>query len=121
VDREVRHSRWSPRRWPAGVRIGLAGVGIVMTMLLFVKFIAGTPVRTLRLPLRQVTVVTVEHSIFHDLIPLRTTVVPRETVYVDAIDGGRVDRLQSVGSDKPRCATGCCPISNSNSRICAAT
>src|SRR5438552_1625451 len=68
-------------------------------MVLAVKFIAGTPLRTLRLPLRQVTVVTVEHGIFHDLIPLRATVVPRETVYVDAIDGGRVDRVLVEAGD----------------------
>jgi HlyD family secretion protein len=47
----------------------------------------------MRLPLTQATFAHVEQGIFHDLIPLRASVVPRETVYVDAIDGGRVDRV----------------------------
>jgi HlyD family secretion protein len=99
VDREVRHSRWSLRRWPSGVKVGLAGVATVIAIVLVVRFIACTPVRTLRLPLRQVTVVKVEQGIFHDLIPLRTTVVPRDTVYVDAVDGGRVDRVLVEAGD----------------------
>jgi HlyD family secretion protein len=99
VDREVRHSRWSPRRWPSGVKVGLVGATFVLVVALVLRIIAGTPVRTLRLPLRQVTVVKVERGIFHDLIPMRATVVPRETVYVDAVDGGRVDRVLVEAGD----------------------
>ena len=47
----------------------------------------------MQLPAAQVTVSDGGAGIFHDLIPLRASVVPRETVYVDAIDGGRVDRV----------------------------
>jgi HlyD family secretion protein len=36
---------------------------------------------------------TTERGVFHDLIPLRANVVPRKTVYIDATDGGRVDRV----------------------------
>ena len=30
---------------------------------------------------------------FHDLIPLRAKAVPRDTVYLDAVEGGRVERV----------------------------
>jgi len=102
VDREIHHSRWSLRRWPAGIKVGVAGAAIVVVAAVVVRLIAGTPVRTLRLPVRQVTMVKVEHGIFHDLIPLRTTVVPRDTVYVDATDGGRVDRVLVEAGDTVR-------------------
>ena len=100
MDREIRYSRWSLRRWPSGVKAGLAGAAALIVTVMVVRFVVGTPVRTFRLPLRQVTVLKVEHGIFHDLIPLRTTVVPRDTVYVDAIDGGRVDRVLVEAGDR---------------------
>jgi HlyD family secretion protein len=99
MDRKRSRSRWSPRAWPLGVNVGLAGAVIVLVIVLAGKFIAGTAVRTLRFPLSQVTIVKVERGIFHDVIPLRATVVPRETVYVDAVDGGRVDRVLVEAGD----------------------
>jgi len=65
-------------------RVAIAAVACVV--LVAVRFVAGTGVRTLRLPLAQATFATVEQGIFHDLIPLRASVIPRETVYVDAIE-----------------------------------
>ena len=64
-----------------------------------VNWFTTGPARTLRLPWSQVTVARVEHGIFHDLIPLRATVVPREVVYIDAVDGGRVDRVLVEAGD----------------------
>jgi HlyD family secretion protein len=93
MDRKIDHKPWSPARWPLGARIGIAATAAAVVGLLAVKLITGAGVRTLRIPLEQVTLARVEHGVFHDLIPLRANVVPRETVYVDATDGGRVDRV----------------------------
>jgi HlyD family secretion protein len=79
--------------WPLGIRLGAgATFGLVLVMLAL-RLIMGTNARTLRVPLPQVTIATVSQGMFHDLIPLRASVVPRDTVYVDAIDGGRVNRV----------------------------
>jgi HlyD family secretion protein len=59
-------------------------------------------------------VATVEKGIFHDLIPLRASVVPRETVYVDAIDGGRVDRVLVEPGDMVRAGQPMLELSNTN-------
>jgi HlyD family secretion protein len=99
MDRKVYHARWSPKRWPSGVRAGTAGALAGVVILLMVNWFTTGPARTLRLPRSQVTVARVEHGIFHDLIPLRTTVVPREVVYIDAVDGGRVDRVLVEAGD----------------------
>jgi HlyD family secretion protein len=99
MDRQIRPNPWSPTRWPIGAKVGAAAILIVAVVLLTVRLIAGVGVRTLRVPIEQVTIATVERGVFHDLIPLRANVVPRETVYVDAIDGGRVDRVLVEAGD----------------------
>ncbi len=49
--------------------------------------------RTLSVPMRDVTIAVTEQGIFHDFIPLRGTVIPRDTIYVDAVSGGQVRRV----------------------------
>jgi HlyD family secretion protein len=85
-----------------------------MVILVTVNWIARGPVRTLRLSRSQVTIATVEHGIFHDLIPLRTTVAPRETVYIDAVDGGRVDRVLVEAGDMVQEGQPLLELSNTN-------
>lgn len=114
MDRKIHHARWSPKRWPLSVRAGVAGALAVIVILMTVSWIAGGPVRTLRLPRSQVTIAQVEHGIFHDLIPLRTTVVPRETVYIDAVDGGRVDRVLVEAGDMVQEGQPLVELSNTN-------
>jgi HlyD family secretion protein len=99
MDRRIEHSTWSLQRLPIGVRIGVAAVVIGAAALLAVKMIAGSGGRTLRMPLEQVSVATVSNGVFRDLIPLNAKLVPRETIYVDAIDGGRVDRIYVEAGD----------------------
>jgi HlyD family secretion protein len=114
MDRKVHHGRWSPKRWPWRVRVGVAGAVVVLVMLVAVKWVASGAVRTLRLPRSQVTIAKVEHGVFHDLIPLRTTVVPRETVYIDAVDGGRVDRVLVEAGDLVQEGQPLLELSNTN-------
>jgi HlyD family secretion protein len=61
-----------------------------------------------------VTLATVERGVFHDLIPLHASVVPRETVYVDAIDGGRVDRVLVEPGDMVQEGQPMIELSNTN-------
>ncbi len=114
MDRQIRQSPWSPRRWPIGAKVGAAAILIAAVVLLGMKLIAGVGVRTLRVPFEQVTVATVERGVFHDLIPLRANVVPRETVYVDAIDGGRVDRVLVEAGDMVQEGQPLIELSNTN-------
>ena len=93
MDRQIRHKPWSAARWPLAARLAIPVAAVVAIGLLAVKLIAGPGVRTLRIPLEQVTLAAVERGVFHDLIPLRASAVPRNTIYIDATDGGRVDRV----------------------------
>jgi HlyD family secretion protein len=114
MDRMIPPSRWAPMRWPLGVRVGVAIAAVACVVLVAVRIVAGTGVRTLRLPLAQATFATVEQGIFHDLIPLRASVIPRETVYVDAIDGGRVDRVLVEPGDLVQQGQPIIELSNTN-------
>jgi HlyD family secretion protein len=93
MDRPAHRRAWSLSGWPVPARAGLAVAIAVAVLMLALRLVAGAGVRTLRVPLQQVTLAAVEPGVFHDLIPLHASVAPRETVYVDAIDGGRVDRV----------------------------
>jgi HlyD family secretion protein len=93
TDRAIRHPLWSPWGWPLPVGIGAVVVMALVVAVLALRLIAGGGVRTFRVPREQATFASVERGVFHDLIPLHATVVPRDTVYVDTIDGGRVDRV----------------------------
>jgi HlyD family secretion protein len=99
MDRKIQHGRWSPARWPLGAKLAVPVAAVVAIILLAVKFIGGAGVQTLRIPLQQVTVGTVERGVFHDLVPLRTNVVPLKTVYIDATDGGQVERVLVEAGD----------------------
>jgi HlyD family secretion protein len=88
MDRKI-----APSRLSLGGRIAVA-VGVVTCLVVgAIEIFINSGVQSLRLPAAQATFATVGQGIFHDLIPLRASVVPRETLYVDAVDGGRVDRV----------------------------
>ena len=114
MDRRIQRGRWSPARWPIALRVSLAVAGAVLLLLLIVRLFAGSGDRTVRLPAQQVTVATVETGVFHDLIPLRASVVPRQTLYVDAIDGGRIDRVLVEPGDMVRAGQPMLELSNTS-------
>jgi HlyD family secretion protein len=114
MDRRIQRGRWSPARWPIALKVLIAVVGAVLLALLIVRLFFGSGERTVRLPAVQITVATTETGVFHDLIPLRASVVPRQTLYVDAIDGGRVDRVLVEPGDMVRAGQPMLELSNTN-------
>ena len=76
------------------------------------------PARTLRVEANGVSLAKVERGVFRDIIPLRGKIVALETVYLGAIEGGRVERVlvqpgDPVSSGSPLCG---CRIRRWNSR-----
>jgi HlyD family secretion protein len=114
MDRPAPVSRWSIARWPLAARLGVVAGGVVVAALAALRLFAGSGDSTLRIPLAQLTVASAEQGIFHDLIPLRARVEPRETVYIDAIDGGRVDRVMVEAGDRVQQGQPLIELSNTN-------
>ena len=73
-----------------------AGFGIGGLLLLaFAWWLIDTLLdgRSLSVDSQRIAISTVTRGTFEDFIPLRGRLVPRSTVYLDAIEGGRVDRV----------------------------
>jgi len=114
MDRPAPRHRWSLSGWslPAKLSVGVLGLSVVV--LATVRLLAGGGGSTLRIPEVQLTLATVQQGIFHDLIALRARVEPRETVYLDAIDGGRVDRVLVEPGDRVQRGQPLLELSNTN-------
>ena len=114
MDRQLAPKRWSAARLPRAARIGLVVTAAVLFVLIAARFIAGSGTRTVRVPAEQLTIVTVQRGVFHDLIPLRANAMPRETVYIDAVDGGRVERVLAQAGDLVQEGQPLIELSNTN-------
>lgn len=79
-------------RKPRAVRIiAIPAAGALMAFVLSAWL--GGAQRSLRLPMTNVEISTVTQDMFRDFVPLRSKVVPRDVVYLDALEGGRVERV----------------------------
>ena len=75
-------------------RLVMAGLGSIAA-LVFVWWLVGALLggRSLSVSSQRVAVSEVTVGTFEDFIPLRGRLVPRSTVYLDAIEGGRVEQV----------------------------
>jgi HlyD family secretion protein len=81
------------RRW------ALPACGALALTLLIVLALSARGGKSVRLTLAQVSVAPVQSAAFHDFVALRAQVVPRDIVYLDAQEGGRVERVLVQAGD----------------------
>jgi HlyD family secretion protein len=87
MDRPIMRSWWARRRTTV-LAASIAAIGIVIA----VSSLLPSD-RSLRVDQSKVTIATVVRGVYQDFIPLRGRVVPLETIYLDALEGGRVERV----------------------------
>lgn len=73
------------------VKIGIGAAAIALLLILFYWFAPSANSQTIEAS--RVTVSTVSRGRFDDFLPLRARVEPLLTVYLDAVEGGRVERI----------------------------
>lgn len=73
------------------VKIGIGAGAIALLLILFYWFAPSANSQTIEAS--RVTVSTVSRGRFDDFLPLRARVEPLLTVYLDAVEGGRVERI----------------------------
>jgi len=96
MDRPLALSWWRRRGWQQLIAGGVA----VLLAIVAAAVLLGPAQRTLRMSAAGASIATVENGVYHDFIPLRGEVVPRDTVYLDALEGGRVDRILVQAGDR---------------------
>jgi len=69
-----------------------AAAGAVLLLLVFAWFLAPRGNRQ-TVPLDRLTISEVRNGTFDDFLPLRSLVTPLLTVYLDAVEGGRIDKI----------------------------
>lgn len=90
MDKPIARPKWwrSRRTLLAGCA-GLAVAALVVTVAM-AGFGARSAVRT---PAANLTIDTVRHDVFQDFVTLRARVVPRDIIYLDALEGGQVEQV----------------------------
>jgi len=73
------------------VKIGLAVAGAVILLAVFYFFAPSANSQTV--PVSRLTISQVTQGRFDDFLPLRARVEPLVTVFLDAVEGGRVERV----------------------------
>jgi HlyD family secretion protein len=87
MDRKIERKGWRRKRlfwWAVLALTVLAAISIVLF---------ADPVSTLNVDQNRITIATVEEGHFQEFIPVTGTVLPIKTVYMDALDGGRVEAV----------------------------
>ena len=79
------------RKLSTRVKVALGGAVVLASALLFWWFAPSGSSQTVGAD--HVTISTVTRGTFDDFIPLRARVTPLLTVYIDAVEGGRVEKM----------------------------
>jgi len=89
MDRKISRPRWRSRR----VLTALAALGVVVILGLAAAALSFGARSAVRVPADNLTIETVRTGVFHDFVTLRATVVPRDIVFLDALEGGQVEEV----------------------------
>ncbi|MGH8187847.1 MAG: biotin/lipoyl-binding protein, partial [Steroidobacteraceae bacterium] len=89
-----------PLAKPRFRRSVLVAAALAVALLAFILMAQPFNVgRTVRMRAVAISVATVERGVFRDFVPLRGRIVPRDIVFLDAQEGGRVERVLVEAGD----------------------
>ena len=95
MDQLIQHRRFAPRRM---LTLGGAAGLCALTAWAAVALLgAGKP--SVRVPAASVTIETVSYGVFHDFATLRGQAAPKDVFYLDALEGGQVDKVLAHAGD----------------------
>jgi len=87
MDRPIERRRFT---WP---RLTAAAAAAVIALAMIHQLVTTSSVRSFAIASSLVTIETAETGTFLDFVPIRGSVTPLDTVYLDAIEGGRVEKV----------------------------
>ena len=87
MDRSIERPRWKRSR--------LLGIGLAAVVAVFLAAAAAGSFgeRRLRIDADRLQIVELATGVFEEYLPVSAEVIPVRTVFLDAVEGGRVERL----------------------------
>jgi HlyD family secretion protein len=70
----------------------IAGAAVVVLLLILIFWLFAPRADSMSVARDRLTIAPVERGVFEDFLPLRARVTPLVTVYLDAVEGGQVDK-----------------------------
>jgi HlyD family secretion protein len=91
-----------PKVWwrSTGAKALAAVGGFCLLVPLLLMASRGLSERSLRVAESNITLARVERGLFHDFVPLHGTVAPKDTIYLDALVGGQVEKILAQPGDQ---------------------
>ena len=87
MDRRIEKKKWPPRKIAA---LSAAGLFVCLSVYGFWK---DSGVSRLNVEAEKLTISQVERGLFREFIPVRGAVLPGQTIYLDALEGGQVEEI----------------------------
>jgi HlyD family secretion protein len=87
IDRQLKKRTFTP------MRVGMGAGILALTALIIYAFVSSTGGKRLNVEVEKVTIATVTEGPFQELITVTGTVLPQTTVYLDAVEGGRIEEV----------------------------
>jgi HlyD family secretion protein len=95
MDRPLSRPWWHLKLWQQL----LSGVVAVILVILAGVLLLGPAQRSVSIPVASLSIAAVARGVYHDIIPLTGEVVPHDTVYLDAVEGGRIEHILVQAGD----------------------
>lgn len=114
MDKAIEKPRTPIWKW------GVVVAAIVGGSWLGYRWFGDVAISTYRVPEEEVIVSTVQYGAFEDLIPIRGTIQPFNSVYLDAINGGVVEEVFVEEGSFVEAGQPLLQLSNTNLRLSAA-
>lgn len=108
MDRKIKKKYWSFKRI-VGLIIVFGFIGLLVH-----HFVLGDDSRKLNVKSERVTVAEVRKGPFLESIPVIGNVIPKKTIYLDAVEGGRVEKIFIEAGTFVEKGQGIMALSNTN-------
>lgn len=98
-------------------RVMVAAVAVAVVGYVSVSLFGSDSGRRLNVSVDRITISTVETGAFQEFIPVNGTVIPIRTIYLDMVEGGRVDRVMMDGGEFVRAGDTILVLGNNNLQL----
>ncbi|GJM13855.1 MAG: ABC transporter permease [Pseudohongiella sp.] len=114
MDRVIEQKKLPAWKW------ALIAVALLISAWFVYGLLADASIRTYRVPAEQLIVSQVEFGAFEDSIPIRGTIQPLNSVFLDAVNGGAVEEVFAEEGSFVEAGQPLLQLSNTNLRLSAA-